>query len=76
MDNGILFVDEEDDSKEACKLFPVAHIQNDGGVCPLLITEDGMFEGIKSIRTYHEILKNEIEDLVDKIKLGMEDEDG
>ena len=62
--------------KEACKLFPQARVQSDGGVCPMLITEDGMFEGIESIRTYHEILKNELEDLVDKIKFEMEGENG
>jgi len=59
MDNEILFVDEGVDSKEACKLFPQARIQNDDGVCPLLITEDGMFEGIESIRTYYEITEDE-----------------
>ena len=76
MDNGILFVDESADSKEACKLFPIARVQNDEGVCPVLITEDGIFEGIESIRTYHEILKKDIEGLVDKVKLEMEDENG
>ena len=58
MDNGILFVDEGNDSKEACKLFPLSRVQNDNGVCSILITEDGIFEGIESIRTYYEIKEN------------------
>lgn len=55
MSEMILFIGENADSEEGRRLFPEARVNKDGGP-PLLITEDGKFEGIDNIKTYHEAI--------------------